>query len=112
MARSRECLRDPQVEAVYIATPNRTHLEFALKAAEAGKHVLCEKPLAVTTAECRQMIEVCRRNRVKLMVAYRKYFEPAALAFKALIDSGKTRAFKAHPHGIHDLSCPPGIPGI
>jgi predicted dehydrogenase len=82
-----ECLRNPIVEAVYIATPNVAHLEFAIRAAEAGKHVLCEKPLAVTSAECRQIIESCRRNRVKLMTAYRKYFEPAALMLKALIDS-------------------------
>ena len=89
-----ECLRNPQVEAVYIATPNRMHLEFALKAAEAGKHVLCEKPLAVTAAECQQIIEACRRNRVKLMTAYRKYFEPSVLALKALIDSGKLGRLK------------------
>lgn len=84
-----ECLRNPQVEAVYIATPNSTHLEYALRAAQAGKHVLCEKPLAITVTECWQIIDACRENSVKLMTAYRKYFEPSALAFKALIESGK-----------------------
>jgi predicted dehydrogenase len=84
-----QCLSDPQVHAVYIATPNSTHLEFALRAAAAGKHILCEKPLGITAAQCRQMIEACRINRVKLMVAYRKYFEPSTLELKQLIASGK-----------------------
>ena len=67
-----ECLRNPQVEAVYVATPNSTHLEFASRAARAGKHVLCEKPLAITVADCRRIIDACAENRVKLMTAYRK----------------------------------------
>jgi len=83
------CLRDPEVEAVYIATPNSSHVEFAVRAAEAGRHVLCEKPLAITHGECQQIIDACRKNHVKLMVAYRKYFEPAALALKKLVDSGR-----------------------
>jgi predicted dehydrogenase len=83
-----ECLRDPEVEAVYIATPNSSHLEFAVRAAEAGRHVLCEKPLGVTADECQQIIGACQKNHVKLMTAYRKYFEPSALALKKLVDSG------------------------
>ena len=95
------------VAAVYIATPNATHLEFALQAAKAGKHVLCEKPLAITTAECRRMIEACARNDVKLMTAYRKYFEPAAQALKALIESGKLGRLKII-HTAFTISLPPG----
>jgi predicted dehydrogenase len=102
-----DCLRNPQVEAVYIATPNSMHLEFALRAAQAGKHVLCEKPLANTTAVCRQMIEACEVNGVKLMTAYRKYFEPSALAFKALIESGKLGRLKII-HTAFTVSLPPG----
>jgi predicted dehydrogenase len=83
------CLSDPEIEAVYIATPNSSHAEFAVRAAEAGKHVLCEKPLSVTVGECQQIIDACRKNRVKLMTAYRKYFEPSALALKKLVDSGR-----------------------
>jgi predicted dehydrogenase len=89
-----ECLGNPQVEEVYIATPNSKHLEFALRAAQAGKHVLCEKPLAITVIECLQMIEACKKNGVKLMTAYRKYFEPSALALKTLIESGKMGRLK------------------
>jgi predicted dehydrogenase len=87
--RFEECLRDPEIEAIYIATNNSTHLEFTRRAAAAGKHVLCEKPLANTTDECRQMIDACRRANVRLMTAYRKYFEPSSVALKKLIDSKK-----------------------
>jgi predicted dehydrogenase len=92
--RFKECLRNPEIEAVYISTNNSTHAEFTVRAAVAGKHVICEKPLASTAEECRHMIEACRRNRVKLMTAYRKYFEPSAVALKKLIASGKLGQLK------------------
>src|SRR5687768_3495183 len=59
-----------QVEAVYIALPNSLHAEYTIRAATAGVHVLCEKPLAVTVTECERMIEACERANVKLMTAY------------------------------------------
>jgi glucose-fructose oxidoreductase len=68
------------VDAVYIALPNSLHAEYTIRAARAGVHVLCEKPMAVTVEECRRMISACRRNRVKLMVAYRLHFEAINLA--------------------------------
>ena len=102
-----ECLSNPEIDAVFIATPNSTHLEFAMKAAQAGKHVLCEKPLATTTDHCRQMIEACAKNGVKLMIAYRKHFEPSALAFKSLIDSGKLGRLKII-HTAFTVTLPPG----
>jgi len=89
-----ECLRNPSIEAVYIATNNSTHLEFTLQSAIAGKHVLCEKPLAATVEECKQMVEACRNQNVKLMTAYRKYFEPATVELKRLIDSGRLGRLK------------------
>lgn len=89
-----ECLRNPSVEAVYIATNNSTHAEFTLRSAAAGKHVLCEKPLAASVEECQQMVEACRKNNVKLMTAYRKYFEPASVELKKLIDSGRLGQLK------------------
>ena len=73
-----ECLR--LVDAVYIALPNSMHAEYTIRAARAGVHVLCEKPMAVTVDECRQMIAACRKGRVKLMVAYRLHFEAVNLA--------------------------------
>ena len=101
------CLRDPEVEAVYIATPNSSHLEYAVRAAEAGRHVLCEKPLGVTAGECQQIIEACRNNHVKLMTAYRKYFEPSALALKKLVDSGSLGRLRII-HTAFTVSLPPG----
>jgi glucose-fructose oxidoreductase len=74
-----ECLASREVDAVYIALPNHMHRDFAVKAAEAGVHVLCEKPLAVTESECEEMIEAAERHRVRLMTAYRLHFERANL---------------------------------
>ena len=68
-----DCL--DQVDAVYIALPNAMHAEYTIRAARAGVHVLCEKPMAVTADECEQMIESCESNGVKFMVAYRLHFE-------------------------------------
>jgi D-xylose 1-dehydrogenase (NADP+, D-xylono-1,5-lactone-forming) len=65
-----ELLRDPEVDAVYIPLPNSMHREWTIKAAEHGKHVLCEKPIALNAAECREMIDACAANRVTLMEAF------------------------------------------
>ena len=82
------CLANPEISAVYIATPQGEHEEFTVRAAEAGKHVLCEKPLAATVAQSARMVEACRRQGVLLMTAYRKYFEPATLYLKSLVSNG------------------------
>jgi glucose-fructose oxidoreductase len=73
-----DCLAE--VDAVYIALPNSMHAEYTIRAAKAGVHVLCEKPMAVTVKECRQMIAACRKADVKLMIAYRLHFEAINLA--------------------------------
>jgi glucose-fructose oxidoreductase len=78
-----------RVDAVYIALPNSMHAEFAIRAANAGVHVLCEKPMAVTADECEQMIEACRENRVKLMIAYRLHFEEINLKAVDLVRQGR-----------------------
>jgi predicted dehydrogenase len=82
-------LGDGQIDAVYLALPNSMHKEFAIRAAKAGVHVLCEKPLAVTERECRQMIDACQRYHVKLMTAYRLHFDKANLAVVETAKSGK-----------------------
>src|ERR1043165_1297328 len=77
-----ECLENPQVEAVYVATPPGEHEAYTVRAAQAGRHVLCEKPLAASVQQARNMVDTCRRNKVQLMTAYRKYFEPASVTLK------------------------------
>ena len=76
------------VDAVYIALPNSQHCEFTLRAARAGVHVLCEKPMAVTEEECTSMIEECDSAHVKLMVAYRLHFERANLEAVQIANNG------------------------
>jgi len=83
------CLESGEVDAVYIALPNVMHREYAERAARAGIHVLCEKPMAITEQECESMIEAAQRNRVKLMIAYRLHFEEANLRAVDIVNSGK-----------------------
>jgi predicted dehydrogenase len=82
-------LQSGDIDAVYIALPNSQHKGFALRAADAGIHVLCEKPLADTPEDCRDMIEACERNDVRLMTAYRLHFERANLEIAEIARSGK-----------------------
>ncbi|HEV2423320.1 MAG TPA: Gfo/Idh/MocA family oxidoreductase [Terriglobia bacterium] len=83
------CLAEPEVEAVFVASANGAHAEQTIRAANAGKHVLCEKPMAKTVDECRAMIEAARRSRVRLMIAYRKYFEPGTVTLRKMIAAGR-----------------------
>jgi predicted dehydrogenase len=78
-----------QVDAVYIALPNHQHAEYAIRAARAGVHVLCEKPLAVTAEDCTRMIAACAKHGVKLMTAYRLHFEEINLAVIDLVRKGR-----------------------
>jgi predicted dehydrogenase len=84
-----ECLQSGLVDAVYIALPNHLHRPYTEKAAENGIHVLCEKPMAVTSDECQSMINCCKRNQVKLMIAYRLHFEEANLKAIDLVNRQK-----------------------
>lgn len=84
-----ECLRNLEISAVYIATPPGEHEKYAVAAANAGKHVLCEKPLAATVDQARNMVHTCLQNNVLLMTAYRKYFEPASVRLKKMIVDGQ-----------------------
>ena len=84
-----DALRSGDVDAVYIALPNQLHRDYVVRAARAGVHVLCEKPMAVTEADCKAMIAAARRHRVKLMVAYRLHFEEANLKAAEMTRSGR-----------------------
>jgi predicted dehydrogenase len=87
--REAELLADSEIDAVYIATPVHLHLPQTLAAAAAGKHVLVEKPMARTVAECDQMIAACRAAGVKLGVAYYRRFYPIVGRMKELLASGE-----------------------
>ena len=84
----RELLDDPDIEAVYIPLPNHLHAEWTLAAAAAGKHVLCEKPLALTTEEARRMVDGCARAGVKLMEAFMYRHHPQWVEVKRMVDEG------------------------
>jgi predicted dehydrogenase len=81
------CLKE--VDAVYICTPNSEHADYAVRAANAGVHVLCEKPLAITEAECSRMIQAAAANNVRLMTACRLHFEPLFLEIVDAVRAGK-----------------------
>jgi predicted dehydrogenase len=85
----RDLLMDYEIDAIYVATPVHLHAEQTIAAAERGKHVLCEKPMALNVAECDRMIDACRSNDVKLGVAYYRHFYPVVRRVKQLIDSGE-----------------------
>lgn len=80
---------NPDVQAVYVVTPNALHPAHVRAAAKAGKHVLCEKPMANTPDEARQMIDVCAEAGVKLMIAYRCQYEPFNREAARLAQSGE-----------------------
>lgn len=71
-----EMRNNPAVQAVYIALPNSLHAEYTVRAAQAGKHVFCEKPMATTSQDCQRMIDACRSAGRKLMIGYRMQYEP------------------------------------
>jgi predicted dehydrogenase len=84
-----ELLLDKEIAAVYIATPVDLHAAQTIAAAEAGKHVLCEKPMAMNVAECDRMIEATRANGVALGVAYYRHFYPVVRRAKEILASGE-----------------------
>jgi predicted dehydrogenase len=84
-----ELINDPDVNAIYIATPPDTHHYFTLRAAEAGKPVYVEKPMARTWEECRDMIRACKKVGVPLYVAYYRRTLPNFLKIKSLIEAGE-----------------------
>lgn len=84
----REMLADDKVDAIYIATPVYLHAEQTIAAAEAGKHVLCEKPMALNAAECDRMIAACNANNVRLGIAYYRRFYPVIARVREIIANG------------------------
>jgi predicted dehydrogenase len=90
-------LDDPEIDAVYLALPNFLHSTWTIQAARAGKHVLCEKPLACSAAEGEQMLEACRAAAVQLMEASMYRFHPRMQRLKQLL----TKGLLGTPHFLH-----------
>ena len=90
-----EMLADPEIEAVYNPLPNHLHVPWSIKAAEAGKHVLCEKPLGLSTAEVKQLIAVRDRMGVKIGEAFMVRTHPQWLRTRELIQSGRIGELRA-----------------
>lgn len=80
---------NPDIDAVYIITPNSLHKDEAIRVARAGKHVICEKPMALNAAEGQEMIDACRKANVKLLVGYRMHFEPKTLEIIRMRNAGE-----------------------
>ncbi len=79
-----QIINNPDIDIVYVVLPNAMHAEYTIRAAQAGKHVICEKPMAMNVQECKAMIEACQKNKVKLSIGYRLYFEPHHLEMRRL----------------------------
>lgn len=81
--------QNPEVKVIYIVLPNSMHMEYTVRGAKAGKHIFCEKPMAVSSAECERMIAACKAANVKLMIAYRQQYEPMNREIVKMVKSGK-----------------------
>jgi predicted dehydrogenase len=84
-----DLLNSGNIDAVYLAVPNNLHCDYTVRAAKAGIHVLCEKPMAVTVEDCQTMIAAAKDNNIKLMIAYRLHLEPANLHAIEVVQSGQ-----------------------
>lgn len=85
---------NPDIDAVYIITPNALHREQAIRAARAGKHVICEKPMALNAKEGQEMVDACKAAGVHLLVGYRMHFEPKTLEIVRMRKEGELGAIK------------------
>ena len=96
---------DPAIDIVYVVLPNAMHAEYTIRAAQAGKHVICEKPMAVSVAECDAMIAACAQAGVSLSIGYRLHFDPFHQEAMRLAATGELGAVKLmeHSFGFRDM---------
>ncbi len=106
-----ELVKDEEINSVYVATPVYLHADQTIAAAEAGKHVLCEKPMALNQADCSRMIDTCKANGVKLGIAYYRHLFPVVNRIKEIIaadEIGKVVHIQAN--NFENFNLPPGAP--
>lgn len=107
----REMILDDEIDAVYVATPVFVHAEQTIAAAEAGKHVLCEKPMALNVEECDRMIAACSSNNVQLGIAYYRRFYPVIERVRQIIASGEIgKVVFAQMNAFEYVDLPPDDP--
>ncbi|MGY4383977.1 putative dehydrogenase [Pedobacter sp. UYP24] len=80
---------NPDIDAVYVITPNALHHNQVIRVAKAGKHAICEKPMAVNAKEGQEMVDACKKAKVKLLVGYRMHFEPRTLEVIRMRNAGE-----------------------
>ena len=101
-----EIIKNKDIDLVYVVVPNGLHKEFVIRAAKAGKHVITEKPMAVTVKDCEEMIKACNDKNVQLAIGYRLHYEPTHLEIKRLGQEkvfGQVRYIEASlGYQIHD----------
>lgn len=95
------------VEAVYVALPNSMHAEYTIRAARAGKHVLCEKPMATSVDDSKAMIAACKQTSRKLMIGYRCQLEPTTLHARQIIQTGQLGKIQSI-ESANGFNTPPG----
>ncbi|MDF2803555.1 MAG: oxidoreductase [Anaerocolumna sp.] len=83
-----ELLKDPEIEVVHVCTPNRSHAPISIDSLHAGKHVMCEKPMAKTAADARLMVEAAKETGKKLTIGYQHRHKPESIYLKSVIDRG------------------------
>ena len=103
----RKLLADPSIDVVHICTPNDTHAEISIAALEAGKHVMCEKPMAKTAADARRMVEVAKRTGKKLTIGYNNRFRADSQHLKRVIEDGDLgEIYFAKAHAVRRRGVP------
>jgi len=80
---------NPDIDAVYVITPNGLHRDQAIRVARAGKHVICEKPMAINALQGQEMVDACKKANVKLLIGYRMHFEPKTLEIVRMRKDGE-----------------------
>ncbi len=106
-----DIVQDPEINSVYVATPVYVHAEQTIAAAEKGKHVLCEKPMALNTAECTKMIDACKANGVTLGIAYYRHLFSPVIRIKEIIASGEIgHIVHIQANNFENFNLPPGAP--
>ena len=102
-----QLLEDKSIDVVHVLTPNRSHCEITVAALEAGKHVMCEKPMAKTAADARKMLEAAKRSGKKLTIGYQNRCRPDSLLLKKAVDRGDLgEIYFAKAHAIRRRAVP------